>query len=44
MSPDDVRAMLWCVAAQYGFTETEMMRMPLRRLRFWYEGHETMRG
>ena len=31
--------MTWAVAGRYGFTETEMMRMPLSRLAFWYEGH-----
>lgn len=34
--------MRWAVAGRFGFTETEMLRMPLRRLRDWYEGHAEM--
>ena len=34
--------MLWAVAGRFGFTEIEMLKMPLSRLRYWYEGHAEM--
>jgi len=39
---EGVQRMLWAVAAQYGFSETEMLRMPYTRLQFWYDGHVAM--
>lgn len=34
--------MTWAVAAQFSFTESEMLAMPIHRLRYWYEGHVQM--
>jgi hypothetical protein len=35
-------SMLWSVASQFSFTETELWAMPLSRLRYWYRGNRAM--
>ena len=31
--------MLYSVAARFSFGESEMMNMPISKLKFWYDGH-----
>ena len=34
--------MLWEVAYRYGFSEAEILAMPMSRLTFWHDGHRQM--
>jgi hypothetical protein len=38
MAADDLKRMLWAVAYRFGFSEGELWRLPVSRLRFWYDG------
>lgn len=35
---------LWSVAGRFHFSDAELEGMTLRRLQFWYRGHEYMVG